>query len=98
MAISPESKMRTPDRVLVIKPMDGKKPKDVLGNTDPRLFSGENKLHAIMDTQTTLWKLSYEMGNIPQPLKCQFTSFKALRQHAEEYYNKRNIIITEVKD
>lgn len=96
MAISPESKMRTPDRVLTLKPKDGKKAKDTLGNLDPRLFNGENKLHAVMDTQTTLWKLKYEMGSVPEPLKCSFTSFKALRQHAEEYFNKRNIEITEV--
>lgn len=98
MAISPESKMRQPDRVLVIKPKEGKKAKDGVGNTDVSLFTGENKLHALMDQQTTLWRLKYERGDIPQPLKCQFTSFKALRQHAEEYYNKRNVEITEVKD
>lgn len=90
--------MRAPDRVLMIKPSDGKKPKDVIGNTDHRLFTGENKLHAIMDEQTMLWKFKYEMGDVPQPLKCQFTSFKALKKYAEEYFNRRNIEITEVKD
>lgn len=98
MAISPESKMRSPDRILVLSIMDGKKPLNTLGAADPRLFNGENKLHALMDEQTTLWSFKYDMGNVPPPLQCKFTSFSALRRHAEEYYNKRNIEIKEVKD
>lgn len=98
MAISPESKMRTPDRILVLKIKDGEKPKNSTGNVDARLFKGENKLHGVMDTQTTLWKLKYDDGDIPPPLKGQFTNFKALKAHAEEYYRKRNIEIIEVKD
>lgn len=98
MAISPESKMRSPDRVLVLSVIDGKKALDSIGNSDKRLFNGENKLHAIMDQHSSLWHLKYDMGDIPQALKCQFTSFKMLRQHAEEYYRARNIEIKEVKD
>lgn len=97
MGLSPESKMLTPDRVLELSIMDGKKPLDSIGNSDKRLFTGENKLHAVMDTQTTLWKLKYEMGAVPEQLKGEFTSFKALRQHAEQYFNKRNIEIKEVR-
>lgn len=95
MAISPESKMNTPDRVLKLKVKDGEKPKNSIGNTDPRLFTGDNKLHAIMDQQTTLWHLKYEMGDVPQPLKCQFTSFKMLKQHADEYFATRNIEVVQ---
>lgn len=98
MAISPESKMRTPDRILVLKIKDGEKAKNSAGLVDSRLFKGDNKLHGVMDTQTTLWKLKYDDGDIPGPLKGQFTSFKALRIHAEEYFRKRNIEIIEVKD
>ena len=90
--------MRSPDRILVLKVMAGKKPMSTTGAADPRLFTGENKLHAVMDQQTCLWRMKYDMGIVPEPLKASFTSFKALRQYAESYYGKRNIEIVEVKD
>lgn len=98
MAAPEPTKMRSTDRILVLSVMEGKKPLNTLGTQDPRLFSGENQLHAVMDTQSTLWRLKYDQGIIPPPLKGLFTSFKAILQHAREYYNKRNIEITEVKD
>lgn len=98
MAISPESKLRSPDRVLMLKTIDNKKPLSSKGLVDPRLFTGENRLHAIMDTQTCMWKFKYDQGIVPPPLKCNFTSFKALLQHAREYFGTRNIEIVEVKD
>jgi hypothetical protein len=94
--ISPESKMRSSDRILVLSVMDGKKPANTLGVNDPRLFTGENKLHAVMDQQSMLWKFKYEMGNIPEPLRCSFTSFSKLLEHAKSYFTKRNIEIKEV--
>lgn len=90
--------MRSPDRVLVLKVMDGKKAISTTGAADPRLFTGENKLHAVLDEQTTLWKMKYDMGIVPEPLKGTFTGFKALKKFAELYYAKRNIEIVEVKD
>lgn len=90
--------MRSPDRILVLKTIDGEKPLSSKGLVDPRLFTGENKLHAVMDMQTTLWHLKYDQGIVPPPLKCQFTSFKMLRQHATEYFRSRNIEIVEIKD
>jgi len=98
MAISPESKMRSPDRILVLKPIDGKKPLNTSGVADPRLFNGENKLHAVMDEQSCLWKLKYDMGIVPEAMKGTFTGFKALKKFADEYYGRRNIQIVEVKD
>lgn len=98
MAISPESKMRSPDRILVLKAIDGKKPLNTSGVADPRLFNGENKLHAIMDPESCLWKLKYDMGIVPETMKGTFTGFKALKKFADEYYGRRNIQIVEVKD
>lgn len=98
MNYSPESKMKSPDRVLVLKAMEGKKPMNTTGVADPRLFTGENKLHAVMDEQTCLWRFKYDMGIVPEPLKGNFTGFTALKKFAESYYNKRNIEIVEVKD
>jgi len=91
--------MRSPDRILVLKVKDGKTgPRTSGGVIDKRLFSGDNKLHAVMDTQTALWKLKYDAGSVPMPLQCSFTSFKALRAYTEAYFSKRDIEITEVKD
>lgn len=97
-SISAESRMRSPDRVLVLKVKEGKKPISSTGTADPRIFSGENKLHAIMDPQSCLWRFKYDMGIVPEPLKCVFTSFSALKKHADTYYSRRNIDIVEVKD
>lgn len=91
-------KMRSDDRYLVLKPLDGLKPKDVTGRIDPRLFSGENKLMACMDTQTTLWQLKYEYGQMSPAFNQKFTSFKQLKQFADTYFKRRNMQIVEVKD
>lgn len=69
------------------------------GLTDPRLFTGENVFHAIMEENTCLWYMKYDSGVLPPPLRGRkFTSFKLLRQAAEEYFKARNIEIKEVKD
>lgn len=86
------------DRILVLEVMDGQKAKSSTGMTDPGLFSGENKLHAIKDSQTCLWYLKYERGVLPPAFKQQFTGFKALLKFVEDYYRKRNIIVKEVID
>lgn len=98
MAISPESKMISPDRVLVLKVKEGMKPMSTTGAADPRLFTGENKLHAIMDPQSCLWKMRYDSGIVPLPLQGTFTGFRALKKFADAYYDKRNIEIIEVRD
>lgn len=90
--------MKSPDRILVLKAMEGKKPLNTIGVSDPRLFTGENKLHAVMDTNSCLWHLKYDMGIVPEAMKGTFTGFKALKKFADEYYGRRNIEIVEVKD
>ena len=92
------SKNRSSDRVLVLKLIDGKKPLDSIGLVDKRLFTGENKLHAIMDTQTCMWTLKYDMGGLPQPLKQRFTTFTKLLEYTRNYWKTRNIEISEVQD
>lgn len=92
------NQIRSSDRVFVMAPIDGKAPKDSLGLTDPRLLTGENRLHAIKDPETCLWYFKYEDGGIPERLKCMFTGFKDAKKYAEMYYNTRNIKITEVLD
>jgi hypothetical protein len=100
--ISPESKMRSPDRILKLEIMDGRKPLGSTGNTDPRLFKEDgpetNQLHAVMDLETSLWSIKYDKGAIPAALAGRFTGFKQLYDHAKNYFAKRNINITQVLD
>ncbi len=97
--ISPESKMRSPDRILKLQVIDGKKSLTSAGVVDTSLFKEDgNKLHAVMDQETCLWTFKYEKGALPPALKGNFTGFKALRKYADQYFLQRNISITEVKD
>src|SRR5258705_4265787 len=90
--------MRSEDRILVLKPIEGLGPRDSIGNIDHRLFKGGNKLHAIQDPRTCMWYFKYEDGNLQEALKQKFTNFKTLLDFARAYYLKRNIEIVEVKD
>lgn len=103
MNISPsgESKMRSPDRILMLEPVEGKQA--TKGNTsniiDPTLFKeGGNRLHCVMNPETCLWSFKYEQGAVPPMLKGNWTGFRAARKHAEEYFLGRNIRVSEVKD
>lgn len=96
MALTSESNLASPDRVLVLEPIDGKKPLSSTGLVDPRLFTGGNKLHAIMDKQTSLWTLKYDDGLVPPALRSQYTGFRILKEHCEQYFAKRNMRIKEV--
>jgi hypothetical protein len=92
-------KNKTTDRILVLAKLDeGKGTKNTQGLVDNRLFTGENKLHAIADIQTMQWFLRYDSGILPEPLKQRFTSFTKLMQFVTEYYKRRNIKIEKVID
>lgn len=97
--VSEESKMRSTDRVFVLEVIPGEKAKTNTGMVDPRLFkegAEGNRLHAIMDTQSSLWYLKYEKGGLPEPLKGMFTSFNKLKDFAERFFINRGVRITEV--
>jgi hypothetical protein len=93
-----ELKMRKDTRTLVLQQIPGQKTLSSTGLADPRLFTGENKLLAIRDMQTSLWGFKYLMGGLPEPLKQQFTSFHKLYAHGRDYFKKRGIEIVEVLD
>lgn len=93
-----KDKNRSTDIILVLKPVDGEKPKSVTGLVDPRLFTGENRLHAIMNTQTCLWHLAYDNGILPGALKQQWTGWDPLYKFTTAYFKRRNIEIVEVID
>lgn len=90
--------MRSSDRILILEVIDGKAAKGSTGLVDTKLFTGGNRLHAIMNPETTLWYLQYDSGILPPALKQQFTGFKVLLKYVTEYFLKRNIQIKEVKD
>lgn len=91
-------KNRKTDIILVLKPIDGK-PKNSTGLVDRQLFTGENNLHAIMDTQTCLWHLKYDRGVLPPHLRDkQFTGYSAMLKYVKDYMLTRNIEISEIRD
>lgn len=83
------------DRLIKISPMEGFNPESEAGLVDKRLFQGDNKLHATIDPQTSLWSLKYEKGGLPEPLKQKFTSYKKLMETVKHYFNKRKLKVTE---
>lgn len=90
---------RSPKRQLILKVIEGENAiKSTTGMVDPRLFKNENELYAIMDPSTTFWHLQYKRGHIPEPLHQQWTTFGKLMDFTREYFKRRNVEITEVKD
>ena len=94
---TPDEKNNSPEREIVLRPMEGKKPLNGIGLVDPRLFKGSNKLHAIM-AEDGLWYCKYADGNVPEPLKMKFTTVNKLVNHVRTYFENRNIEIVEVKN
>lgn len=94
----PSDKMHSLDRVIVLKLMDGKTAINSKGATDNRLFTGENKLHAVYDNAFGLWALNYDKGQIPGGLEGKFTDLTLLVNHVKQYFATRNIEVVEVRD
>ena len=92
------NKEKKSDRVFVLKVKDGTKPISSTGMVDPRLFTGENRLHAVMDPKNCLWHLKYEHGGLPNSFKQQFTNFPTLLRHVSKYLETRNIEIENILD
>lgn len=89
--------MRSDDRVIKLSKIEGKSPLSTNGLVDNRLFTGDNKLHAVREPNG-LWSLYYERGTLETALRVKFTSYPALIKYLEDYYRKRNIKIEEVLD
>ena len=94
------SKMRSDDRIIKLSLMKGKlaTTSSSSGSVDPRLFKGDNHLHAIKHPNTGLWYCKYEQGGIPEPLKVTFTTFEKLYEFVVLYYAKRNVEVVGVED
>lgn len=90
------TKNNSTDRVLTLKPVEGKTVTDTSGKIDQRLFNGENRLHAIRDAEYGLWTLQLEHGSLSQALNQKWTSFPKLFEAAKAYFLKRNVEISEI--
>jgi hypothetical protein len=88
--------MRQNDRILVLEKIDPKSKDNTL--IDSRVFTGENQLHAVMDTNNCMWTLRYEHGTIPPALRMKFTDFKSMLKIVEDYFKNKNIKIVKVVD
>jgi hypothetical protein len=91
-----KNKMNSDDRVLVLRTMEGKKATDSAGKIDPRLFTGENRLHAIFDPRTGMWNMRYETGGLPGALQEKFLEFSQLEEAARKYFKTRNVEVVDV--
>lgn len=91
-----KNKMNSDDRILVLKVIDGKKAMNSSGLVDPRLFTGENRLHAVFDPRTGMWNMRYETGGLPGALQQKFMEFSDLVEAAKKYYAGRNIEIVDI--
>jgi len=89
---------RLDTRTLVLVRIDDKAPISSTGLIDNRLFTGESKLYAIKDPQTSMWNFKYDNGALPVELRQRFTGFQRLYKYAENYFAKRNVRIKEVLD
>lgn len=89
---------RSDDRLIEIKVIDGKKPVSVTGLVDPRLFTGENKLHLYKDPKDLLWTYKYDHGAVPKVLKQKFTTYTKALETLRVYLNNRNLEITRILD
>lgn len=91
-----KAKMNSDDRIFVLKPMEGKPTLSSSGMVDNRLFTGENKLHAIYDYQRGTWTIKFDLGGPPEALKNQrFTHFSDLLAFVKKYYKSRNVDVVE---
>lgn len=93
-----KEKMHTTDRLIVLRPMEGKDPKDAQGNVDKRLFSGENNLHAVYDVNKGWWSVRYDKGAIPGGLDRNWTDLTNTVDTVRQYFAARNVEVVEVRD
>lgn len=93
-----ERKMHSEKRILVVRAKEGKDPINGQGIIDKRLFNGEPNLSAVRGPFDNLWRLKFEKGSLPVPLRQSFTNIKQLMDYTTGYFNRRNCEIVEVLD
>lgn len=89
---------RKSKRELVLELMDNKRPLNSIGQVDPRVFKGGNKVYLVQDVQYMLWYFKYESGIIPGGLNQKFTRFDEALEFAKKYFKSRNLKVVDVID
>lgn len=92
-----EAKMLPDDRTFILKPKPGEKALKASGSVDSRIFTGENKLHAVKDIRKGCWYLRYDNGGTPEGLKGEWTEWNMLIGFVAAYFDKRNIEIVAIQ-
>lgn len=95
---SDRSKTMSDDRLLVIKPIEGKKTLSSTGLVDPRVYEGKPTLHAIKDPLYDLWRLKSDTGAVVEPLRQKWTTLSALKKSVNDYFGKRGLQIVDIID
>lgn len=95
--VAKKENIRSDDRIIELKKIEGKHTLDSFGLVDNRLFNGENKLHATMEPNG-LWYVYYDKGMVEPTLRVKFTNFPSLMKFLVDHYRKRNIQVKEVLD
>lgn len=83
----------TKDKILILEPIGAAY--NTSGMLDKRLFTGENKLHAVLE-DNGLWSFHYDSGIMNEPLKQKFTSLSMALKAAKTYFDKRNVRVKEI--
>ena len=90
--------MRSEERTLVLKPMEGKKALSSTGIVVYRTTDGEPNYKVTIDPFTNLWIFKQNYGILPEKLKQKFTSYGSIMKYAHDYFGKRNLVIEKVLD
>lgn len=98
MLTNTRSKIKKDDRIIELGQVPGKEKVTSSSMADPGLLKGTNKLHAVMDPRFCSWRLKYDKGDVPVPLKGKFTTFALAKDAAERYFGNKGLEIIKVID
>lgn len=90
-----EQKMHSEDRMLNIEHIPNAKSTSLI---DPKLFTGEQEIHAVRGPFDNLWRVKYNKGTLPTPLKQSFTNFQQLFNFCVAYFGRRGVKVTGFTD
>jgi hypothetical protein len=84
------------DRIIKLQLKEGMSAKNSAGVTDNRVLTGENKLHAVHDPQTSFWSLHWDKGILAPPLQQNWTTWQKMMDFIVPYFERRNIEVKEI--
>ncbi len=94
----PNTGLRADDRIIELGQVPGKEALTIKSMADTGLIKGTNQLHAVQDSQFGSWKLRYEKGDLPMPLKGRYTTFALAKEAAQTYFKNKGLEVIKVID